>query len=341
MICHSIIINYLLLVNTMKKIIIWGSSIFFVLVILLVILTTVKARIIKSAIEIATKQVIGVETVIDQFSLSIMKQSVTIKGLRLYQPESFPEGIFIDITEISTTCKVASLLSKQIHIPKLALNLKEVVLIEDKSGNLNVDALKIAREKESKAQNEKEKMAFRIDEMTLTIDKVIYKKYGQDDKPVIKAFDIGIKDKKFENITSPEQLAGKIIRTVLVPMAKETGLKNAAMYGIAGMTGIGMIPLTAGSILFGKDHAIIELDQDFQAVYETCVITLSKVGKISKENKENRTIKGKASGCSISIELTRTKHGKTEVKVSARKLLIPKPKIAGGILHEITQDLKK
>ncbi len=325
----------------MKKVIILPTSIFLGLIILLVILATVKDRIIKSAIVMASRQVMGVETVIDKFSLSIIKQSVSIKGLRLYQPESFPEGVFIDITEISTSCKVASLLSKEIHIPKLVLNLKEIILIKDKSGNLNVDALKITREKESKTQDEKAEKAFRIDEMILTIDKVIYKKYGQDDKPVIQAFDIGIKDKKYENITSPQQLASKVLGTVLAPMAKKTGLKSSAIYGIAAVTGIGMIPLAAESILFGKDYALTEFDQGFQAVYEACVTTLRKVGEVSKENKDDGIIKGKAGDCSISIELTKTKNGKPQIKVSARKLLLPKQKIAGGILHEITQNLKK
>ena len=203
----------------MRKIVILPTSIFLGLVILLVILATVKDRIIKSAIEVTSRQIMGVDTVIDKFSLSIAKQSVSIKGLRLYQPEPFPEGVFIDITEISTSCKVKPLLRKEIHIPKLVLNLKEVILIKDKSGNLNVDALKIARRKENEKQDEKEEISFRIDEMMLTIDKVIYKKYGQDEKPVIKAYDIGIRDKKFENITSPEQLASKIIATALTPMA--------------------------------------------------------------------------------------------------------------------------
>ncbi len=195
----------------MKKIVVLPTSIVLGLIIVLVILAVVKDRIIKSAIEITSKQVIGVDTAIDKFSLSIIKQSVSIRGLRLYQPESFPKGVFIDITEISTSCKVSPLLSKKIHIPNLVLNIKEVILIKDKFGNLNVDTLKIAKDKESKTQDKKTKIDFQIDEMTLTIDKVIYKKYGQDDKPVIKAYDIGIKDKKFENITSPEQLASKII----------------------------------------------------------------------------------------------------------------------------------
>ncbi len=136
----------------MKKIVILPTSIFLGLVILLVILATVKDRIIKSAIEVTSRQIMGVDTVIDKFSLSIAKQSVSIKGLRLYQPESFPEGVFIDITEISTSCKVKPLLRKEIHIPKLVLNLKEVILIKDKSGNLNVDALKIARRKETRSR---------------------------------------------------------------------------------------------------------------------------------------------------------------------------------------------
>ncbi len=320
----------------MKKVIILPTSIVLGLIFFVVILTTVKNRIIKSAIEITSKQIMGVDTDIDQFSLSIMKQSVSIKGLRLYQPESFPEGIFIDITEINTSCKVSSLLSKNIHIPKLVLNLKEVILIKDKSGNLNVDALRIALDKESRT-----KIAFQIDEMILTVDKVIYKQYGQDDKPVIKAFDIGIKDKKYENITSPEQLAGKIIGTVLAPMATKAGLKSTAIYGIAAVTGIGMIPIAAESILFGKGYALTELDQNFQIVYEACVTTLRKVGEVSNENKEDWIIKGEASGCNISIKLTTTKDGKTQIKVSARKLLLPKQKIAGGILHEITQNLKE
>ncbi|MBC8549066.1 MAG: hypothetical protein H8D23_05390 [Candidatus Brocadiales bacterium] len=322
----------------MKKIVILPTSI---VLVLLVILITVKDRIIKSAIEIASEQVMGVETVLDQFSLSIIKQSVSIEGLRLYQPESFPEGVFIDITEVSGSCKIASLLRKKIHIPKLVLNIKEVILITDKYGHLNVDALKIAREKESKVQDEKAEMTFRIDEMILTIDKVIYKQYSQDDKPTIKAFDIGIKDEKYENITSPQQFAGKVLQTVLEPMATRAGLKSAAIYGIAAITGIGTIPVSAGVILFGKDHALAELDQDSQTVYDACIATLRKLGEVSEENKENGIIKGKASGCSISIELTKTKQDKAQVKVSARKLFWPKPQIAGGILHEIAQNLKK
>lgn len=325
----------------MKKIIILPTGIFLGLVVLLVILATVKDRVIKSAIEITSRQVVGVDTVIDEFSLNIVKQSVSIKGLRLYQPESFPEGVFVDITEISTSCKVRPLLSKKIHIPKLVLNLKEVILIKDKSGKLNVDALKIARKNENEKQDKKEKMSFRIDEMTLTIDKVIYKKYGKDNKPVIKAYDIGIRDKKYENITSPEQLASKIIGSVLKPMALKAGLKSTVMYSVAASTGVGMIPLTTGSILFGKDHAAIELDQSLQAVYETCIATIREVGEVSKEDREHWVIKGEASGCSIKIKLKKTEHGKTEVKVTARKLLLPKPKIAGGILHEITQNLKQ
>ncbi len=325
----------------MRKIVILPTSILLGLVILLVILVTVKDRIIKSAIEVTSRQVMGVDTVIDEFSLNIAKQSVSIKGLRLYQPGTFPEGVFVDITEISAFCKVKPLLRKKIHIPKLVLNLKEVTLIKDKSGNLNVDALKIARKKENEKQDEKEKMSFRIDEMTLTIDKVIYKKYGKDDKPVIKAYDIGIRDKKYENITSPEQLASKIITTVLKPMALKAGLKSTAMYSIAAATGVGMIPLTTGSILFGKDHAVVELDQDIQAVYETCITTIREVGEVGKEDREHWVIKGKASGCSIKIKLKKTEHGKIEAKVTARKLLLPKPKIAGGILHEITQNLKQ
>ncbi|MCP4255230.1 MAG: hypothetical protein GY775_17845 [Candidatus Scalindua sp.] len=325
----------------MKKIVVLPISIFLGLVVILVILATVKDYMIKSALEIATRQIVGVDAAIDQFSLKVINQSVAINGFRLYQPESFPEGIFIDITEISTSCDVSSLLRKKIHIPKLVLNLKEVVLIKDKSGNLNVDALKIARNKESKTQDEKSKIDFQIDEMTLTIGKVYYKKYGQDDKPVIKAYDIGIKDKRFENITSPEQLASKIIGSVMKPMASRAGLKSTAMYGIAAATGIGLVPVTAGSIISGNNHAITEFDQDLQAVYETCVATLKEVGEVSNENRENWTVKGKASGCSISIKLTKTEHGKTEVKVTAKKKIFPKPKIAGGILHEITENLKK
>ncbi|MCR4288930.1 MAG: DUF3568 domain-containing protein [Candidatus Scalindua sp.] len=120
-----------------------------------------------------------------------------------------------------------------------------------------------------------------------------------------------IKD-KYENITSPQQLAGKILQTVLEPMAARAGLQSAAIYGITAITGIGMIPVAAGAILFGKDHALAELDQDSQAVYDACTATLRKLGEVSKENKENGIIKGKASGCSISIELTKTKQNKTK-----------------------------
>ena len=117
-------------------------------------------------------------------------------------------------------------------------------------------------------------------------------------------------------------------------------MKSTTIYGIVAVTGIGMIPVVAESIIFGKDHVLTELDQEFQAVYEACVTTLRQVGELSNENKENGIIKGKASGCSINIKLTKTKQGKTQITLSARKLLLPKQKIADGILHEITQNLK-
>ncbi len=84
-------------------------------------------------------------------------------------------------------------------------------------------------------------------------------------------------------------------------------MKSTTIYGIVAVTGIGMIPAAAESIIFGKDHVLTELDQEFQAVYEACVTTLRQVGELSKENKENGIIKGKASGCSINIMLTKTK----------------------------------
>ena len=105
------------------------------------------------------------------------------------------------------------------------------------------------------------------------------------------------------------------------------GLRSASLAGVAG-------------VLMSKDSSDQEFGIDYDKVYAACVEVLQNMGEISKEDKESGVISGKVKGSNISIKIERKDSGKTHVEISARKYMIPKPEIAGGLLYEISNKLK-
>jgi len=201
-----------------------------ILTLCFIALGIVKNPLIKSVVTVSASKVVGAPVRIGGFSLGIFKQAVRIKDFTMYNPKGFPEGILIDIPEISVDYNLGALLKRKLHLPRVSVNLKEVGLIRNKDGELNVDALKVSQEREepTPAQEDKKssrQMAMQIDELTLTIGKLVFKDYSVNEQPSIKAYEVGIKEKTYKNITSAQQLAVLILSE---PM-KGAGIKGAGI----------------------------------------------------------------------------------------------------------------
>ena len=318
-----------------------GKNILIGVLAVLVVLGISKNFLIKSAVTLGASQVLGAPVEIDSFGFGIFKQSVRIKGFRIYNPPGFPKAVMLDIPEVRVDYRLGDLLGGKLRLPLVVFNLKEMVIIKNKEGKLNVDSLKVAQKGEDKGSKETPQkksgtMPMQIDVATLNLGKVIVKDYTLSDPPAVQAYDIGVNNKNYTDINSAEQFATLVMVTAMGP----TALKGAAIYGAAAILGVGFLPAGVAGVLLGKDDSTAEYSVSFDKVYAAARKLLEDTGRIEQEIEGSGILKGKSSGANITIEVTRKDDKIVTVKVTARQMMLPKPEIALGFLYQLSEKLK-
>jgi hypothetical protein len=93
-------------------------------------------------------------------------------------------------------------------------------------------------------------------------------------------------------------------------------------------------------MFIGKDSTEANFDKDYNVVYDTSIKVMQQMGGITREDKTTGIIEGKVSSCNINIKIVEKTKGTVSVTITARKYLMPKSNIAGGILYQISEKLK-
>lgn len=296
-----------------------------------------KDILIKSVVTAAARQVTGAEVQIDVFSFDILDSSVHIRGLKIYNPAGFPREILIDIPKIEVEYDLSALLKKQLHLPQVEIDLKEVVVIQNKEGQLNVNSLKLSKKEEPKAKEKQPEkaMPMQIDLLKLNIGIVVHKDFSAGEKPIVQVYDINIK-KTYKNITSAAQLASLILAESL----KMTAIQGAKVYGVAALAGVAVLPVGVASVFMGQDTAKADFNASYERAYKVSLEAMNELGDIVREDKNTGYIKGQVQGIDVTIKIAEVTAKKATISVSARKYILPKPKTAEGVLYEISQKLK-
>jgi hypothetical protein len=305
----------------------------------LIVLTVIKDQIVKSAVTIGTSQVAGAAVKIDGLSLVIFKQAVHIKGFKMYNPAGFPGGILVDLPTIGVDYDLPALLKGKLHLRQATIDLKELDVIKNKEGKLNVDSLKVveeAQKSKGKAEEPAKQMPMQIDLLNLNIGKVVFQDFSKGEKPVVQVFDVQVKNKTFKNITNAQYL----VVLVLTEAMKPTAIRGAAVYGAASVLGVAFLPAGIASMFIGKDSSEDNFKVDYDKAYNASLNTVRQMGQVTKENNATGFIEGKVSGCDVKLKIAKKSDGLVFVNVSARKYMMPKPDIAGGVLLEISNKLK-
>ena len=300
----------------------------------LVVFSLVRDLALKAVVTVVASRSIGAPVRMDGFSLGLTRQSVRITGLRVYNPPGFPREPFVEIPLVSVKMDSAALLQGKLHLKQVEFTLKELVLVKNKEGKSNLDSLKIAGQEEKGGKKPAKEMALQIDLLKLQMGRVVQKDFRVE-PPSVEVHEIGI-SKSYKNITSPQQLAALVL---MEPM-KSAGIKGAAIYGAAALTGVGLVPVVAGSILLGKDNVEKEFGGGYPRVYDACLAVLQQGGSVKSEDRGGGMITGEVPGGSVTIRLEKDSGGKVKVTVSARKMMLPKPDVAGGVLYQISERLK-
>jgi hypothetical protein len=310
------------------------QKILITIVVLLVILVFLKNIIIQSVITSVGSKVAGAKIELKYFSLSLLTQRVHMKGLKVYNPPGFPNEYMVDIPEVDISADVPAFLGGKIHLRHAVFNLKEMVVIKNREGKLNVDSLKVV-EDQKKAAKDKGKepspeYAIQIDELKLNVERVVYKDLSKE-QPTIQTFDVGLKDKSYKDIKSVQQL----ITVILVSAMKQTAIQSAGLYAAATVLGAGFLPAGIVGAIVSNDSSIVEFKSGIDKVYNSALALLKEKGEVKSEDKSNGVIRGKYSKADLVISILKGENGGTKMDVSARQMMLPKPHIAGGFVYEL------
>jgi len=295
-----------------------------------------KNLILKTVITLVASQVTGAPVHMDGFALGVFNPSVRISGFTMYNPSGFPKGILVSCPKINVAYDLPSLLKGKLHLTVVEFELKEMGLVKNKNGEFNVDSLKVSRQAKSSPSSKPSGMLpLQIDSFTLEIGKVVSKDYSSGAEPAVKVYEVNI-HKSYKNITSAQQL----VLLILAEPAKAAGIKGAQIYGAAMIAGVAVLPVAVAATFVGKDSVQDNFDTGFERLYEISLDTLKKMGKITKADAAAGVIGADIQGATVTLKLRKKTDAKTEITISARKYLLPKPDIAGGVLYQISEKMK-
>ena len=324
--------------NWQKILIVIGAVIF--------LLSVFKDALIKSAVTKVGSSVIGAPLKVDGLSLGLLSQKVRIKGLKLYNPPGFPNETLIEISEISVDADIAAFLKGLIHVPYAVIDVKQMTVIRNKEGKLNVDSLKVVEEQKAAVQKGGDKkgkggvskdMPIAIDYLRLNVGEVVFKDYQKSDPPTVNAYPVNIHNKEFKNITSVAQLATLIMVEGMGP----TGLKSAGLYAASTFLGVAFLPAGVAGVILGNDDSVQDYNTSPGKAFDALIEVISaNNGKLKSQDRTRGVVKASYQGCDVAAKIEEVGGGKTKVSISARQYLIPKPEVAGGLIHQLSEKIK-
>jgi uncharacterized protein involved in outer membrane biogenesis len=196
-----------------------------IMLIIIVGLILAKNIIAKTAVTSGVKAMTGLDLKIGSMNIGFLSTSLGINDLKLYNPSGFKDKVMVDLPEAYVDYDLGAFLKNQVHLEEVRLNLKELVVVKNQAGELNLDSLKRAQ---SQGRSEKrtgdvesgegKTPQIQIDVLKLAIGKVVYKDYSNPDQTVVKEYNINI-DERFENITDPNTLVSLIMTKALMKTA--------------------------------------------------------------------------------------------------------------------------
>jgi len=290
----------------------------------------IKDQVIKSVVTSVASKMTGAPVHMDGLSFSILSSSIRISGFKMYNPAGFPQGILVSCPKIKVIYDLAALLKHQPHFLLVEIELKEMGLTKNKEGKLNVDSLKIVQQPKSSPS-----VPMKIDVLTLSIGKIVYKDYTAGTEPSVRVYDIN-RHKSYKSVPTAQQLA----LLVLAEPMKAAAIKNAQIYGVAMLAGVAVLPVAVAATFVGKDSVQQVIDVSFEHAYKVSLEVAKRMGRITQEDAPNGTIKVNINGAMIALQLRKKADNKTEITISARKYMLPKLDIAGGVLYQVLDKLQ-
>ncbi|MBI3333246.1 MAG: hypothetical protein HYZ93_04065 [Candidatus Omnitrophica bacterium] len=173
------------------------------------------------AVSSAVKAVTGFRLGMESLDVGILNPTVRVKGLTLFNPAGFPEPVMVKMPELSVDYDLPAFFTGKVHLRRLRIHLEEFIVVKDKNGRLNLDALRVVQKKKESAaagQQKAKPIPVQIDLLDLSIGRAIYKDYSGSAAGRVQEFNVNL-DERYQNVTDLNVLASLIITRCLVSTA--------------------------------------------------------------------------------------------------------------------------
>ncbi|NQU94874.1 MAG: hypothetical protein HQ549_01405 [Candidatus Omnitrophica bacterium] len=317
----------------MKKVLLSVAIIAIIIICLIVTLTHLS----KHLLELVLGHELGTRVTMGKISLDTKNHVLHMKDCVVYNPEGFNRDHAVAyLPEIVVWYDVKNLIeNKKIHMKELEVSMRMLNVVKDKNGRMNVSTLKISLDN-------LDIMPIEFDKLILTVDEVVYKDYSKGGKPRTEAYSVNIRAQSFESIPSVDDVFGKILMESL----SKTAIKGMAVVGLAAVAGgvvAGPVIIPVGIaaiVLSGKDSYKVTIEETYDGAYDACMESAKEMGGDIYGDKALGVIRLRVPGANVTIKIVRQNDKETKLTVSARKLMISKPRIAAGVLCDIYQNLE-
>lgn len=204
----------------------WWVRIALGLLVLGVVAFLARNFIVRKGLETAVSEVTGFPLAIDSFDLGLLDSKVVVKGMRLSNPPGFEDPRCVSIRRLAADVELGTAFQDELHIQEIDLDLDEVVVVRNASGETNLDRMKAlggeggeakapgGKPGETKAPSKPRK--WRCDLLHLRFQRVVYLDYGsmRHGKPKQDVYDLKV-DETFRNIRGPEEVVKIIVLKVV------------------------------------------------------------------------------------------------------------------------------
>ena len=192
-----------------------------------------KDVIAKAAVSGGITAITGLHSRIEAMQVEFLKTTVGLRGLQIMNPPGFSDHILVDIPDLYVDYRFGFFLQGKVHLDAMRLHLKELHVVRNRDGRLNLHAIKVLESGKTERRpttTPRGKMpAFQIDRLELKIGKVIFRDDRQS-PPIVKEFNVNI-DERYDHIPNPAVLTGLIISRALL----RTTVGQLANFDVAGL----------------------------------------------------------------------------------------------------------
>lgn len=196
----------------MKKL----KKILWITLIVIVAFCVFRDFLIQKTLVMVARQMTGTTVHLEKFSMSLIKQTVELRHLKVDHPQGFRQEVMVDIPRVAVQWRMMDMFKgKGLSFGLIDLDIKELVVMKNASGEWNFNSLKVVKEQQSKNPLDLfkgESMPMQFDKVRLNLGQVRQIEIDQQANIISqKEINIALKDKEFNNVDGLPALCGLVM----------------------------------------------------------------------------------------------------------------------------------